>query len=83
MAAKKGGLGKGLDALFGENTLDTDGNVTTLRLTDIEPNKDQPRQDFDEVEKRFHAMGFDRVFGPGTAPEVTIAALKKDLLGEE
>jgi len=41
------------------------------------------KQDFDEVEKRFHAMGFDRVFGPGTAPEVTIAALKKDLLGEE
>ena len=48
MAAKKGGLGKGLDALFGENTLDTDGNVTTLRLTDIEPNKDQPRKQFDE-----------------------------------
>lgn len=48
MAAKKGGLGKGLDALFGENTLDTDGNVTTLRLTDIEPNKEQPRKQFDE-----------------------------------
>ncbi|MBQ7302817.1 MAG: ParB/RepB/Spo0J family partition protein [Clostridia bacterium] len=48
MAAKKGGLGKGLDALFGENTLDTDGNVSTLRLTDIEPNKDQPRKQFDE-----------------------------------
>lgn len=41
------------------------------------------KQDFREVEKRFHAMGFDRVFGPGTPPEVTIAALKKDLLGEE
>ena len=48
MAAKKGGLGKGLDALFGENTLDTDGNVSTLRLTDIEPNNDQPRKQFDE-----------------------------------
>ena len=23
-------------------------------------------------------MGFDKVFGPGTAPEVTIAALIKD-----
>ncbi len=48
MAAKKGGLGKGLDALFGENTLAADGNVTTLRLTEIEPNKDQPRKQFDE-----------------------------------
>ena len=36
------------------------------------------KQPFDEVEKRFHAMGFDKVFGPGTAPEVTIAALIKD-----
>ena len=48
MAAKKGGLGKGLDALFGENTLAAEGNVTTLRLTEIEPNKDQPRKQFDE-----------------------------------
>ena len=37
------------------------------------------KQDFGEVEKRFKAMGFDRVFGPGTAPETTIAALKEDL----
>ncbi len=41
------------------------------------------KQPFEEVEKRFKAMGFDRVFGPGTPPETTIAALKKDLLGEE
>lgn len=37
------------------------------------------KQPFDEVEKRFLAMGFDRVFGPGTPPETTIAALKEDL----
>lgn len=37
------------------------------------------KQPFDEVEKRFLAMGFDRVFAPGTAPETTIDALKKDL----
>lgn len=37
------------------------------------------KQNFDEVEKRFHDMGFDRVFGPGTAPEVSIEFLKKDL----
>ena len=37
------------------------------------------KQPFEDVEKRFKAMGFDRVFGPGTAPETTIAALKEDL----
>ena len=37
------------------------------------------KQDFNEVEKRFKEMGFDRAFGPGTAPETTIAALKEDL----
>lgn len=37
------------------------------------------KQPFEDVEKRFKNMGFDRVFGPGTAPEVTIAALKEDL----
>ncbi|MDD6880206.1 MAG: methylaspartate mutase subunit S [Firmicutes bacterium] len=36
------------------------------------------KQPFDEVEARFKKMGFDRVFGPGTAPEETIAALKED-----
>ena len=39
------------------------------------------KQNFTDVEKRFKAMGFDRVFGPGTPPEVTIAALREDLLG--
>lgn len=37
------------------------------------------KQPFDEVEARFKKMGFDRVFGPGTAPEETIKALKQDL----
>lgn len=37
------------------------------------------KQPFDEVEKRFTAMGFNRVFGPGTAPETTIEKLKEDL----
>ena len=36
------------------------------------------KQPFEEVKKRFHAMGFDRVFGPGTPPETTINALKED-----
>ena len=44
---KKGGLGKGLDALFIDNeTVDT--GVVTLRLSEIEPNKEQPRKVFSE-----------------------------------
>ena len=41
------------------------------------------KQPFDEVEKRFLAMGFDRAFPPGTPPEVDIEDLKKDLHIEE
>lgn len=41
------------------------------------------KQPFEEVRERFLAMGFDRVFGPGTSPETTIAALKEDLFGEK
>lgn len=41
------------------------------------------KQPFDEVEKRFKAMGFDRVFRPGTAPETTVAALYEDLKVEK
>ena len=41
------------------------------------------KQPFEEVEKRFKAMGFDRVFGPGTAPETTVAALYEDLKVEK
>ena len=37
------------------------------------------KQTFDEVEKRFKAMGFNRAFPPGTPPETTIEALKEDL----
>jgi len=37
------------------------------------------KQPFEEVEARFKAMGFDRVFGPGTSPEAAIAALREDL----
>lgn len=47
MAIKKGGLGKGLDALFDENATDSKGAVE-LKLNEIEPNKEQPRKDFDE-----------------------------------
>lgn len=45
--AKLGGLGKGLDALFVDNDTKDSGNMM-LRLSSIEPNKDQPRKKFDE-----------------------------------
>ena len=37
------------------------------------------KQEFDKVEARFKAMGFNRAYPPGTAPETTIADLKTDL----
>jgi len=40
------------------------------------------KQPFEDVEKRFKDMGFDRVFGPGTPPEAAITALREDF-GEE
>lgn len=47
MAVKKGGLGRGLDSLFNENATDS-GSLLTVNINDIEPNKGQPRKDFDE-----------------------------------
>ena len=44
---KKSGLGKGLEALFADNKTD-DILVTTVRISEIEPNRDQPRKEFDE-----------------------------------
>ena len=41
------------------------------------------KQDFESVKKRFEDMGFDKVFGPGTPPEVTIEALKADFAFRE
>lgn len=49
MAAKKGGLGKGLEALFAENAVEDQEKPVTLRITEIEPNRGQPRKQFDEA----------------------------------
>lgn len=48
--AKKSGLGRGLDALFTDNSVDSSENNSpvTLKLNEIEPNKEQPRKTFDE-----------------------------------
>lgn len=46
MAVKKGGLGRGLDALFNENATDHN-ELIEVKLIDVEPNRDQPRKSFD------------------------------------
>lgn len=50
MAAKnKGGLGKGLDALWLDNSTEEEyAGTLMLKLHEIEPNKDQPRKTFDD-----------------------------------
>ena len=56
MPSIKGGLGKGLDALFPSNVnvdnLYTDNNdkdtVVQLKINDVEPNVNQPRKSFDD-----------------------------------
>ncbi len=50
MAVKKGGLGRGLESLFQDtgSTAAAEG-VTTLRIGEVEPDKNQPRKTFDEM----------------------------------
>lgn len=47
MAKNKGGLGRGLDALFNDNSVDRN-TLIEVSLMDIEPNREQPRKNFDE-----------------------------------
>lgn len=52
--AKKSGLGKGLDSLIPESDMmsitkdETNNGETILKLSQIEPNRNQPRKNFDE-----------------------------------
>lgn len=48
MARKKGGLGKGLDAIFAENDTEEERTAVLLKTSELEPNRDQPRKEFDE-----------------------------------
>lgn len=47
MAMKKG-LGKGLDALFIDNSTSNGSSPERIKLTEIEPNRNQPRKNFEE-----------------------------------
>ena len=75
-----------VSSLYGHGELDCRGlreKCSEAGLTDIllyvGGNIVVGKQPFDEVEARFKKMGFNRVFGPGTAPEETIRVLKEDL----
>lgn len=48
MATKKGGLGKGLDAIFAENDTEDRNAAVALKISEIEPNRAQPRKDFND-----------------------------------
>ncbi|WP_281528448.1 ParB/RepB/Spo0J family partition protein [Ruminococcus champanellensis] len=43
----KGGLGRGYETLFSDNTTEVQ-NLSTLRVAEIEPNREQPRKSFDD-----------------------------------
>ena len=45
---KKGGLGKGLDAIFAENDMEDANATVALKIGEIEPNRAQPRKDFND-----------------------------------
>ena len=73
---KKTGLGKGLDALFGpapeeEQIKETDV-LKNLKITEVEPNRDQPRKRFDqealeelaESIKEYGSFSFNRINSP-------------------
>ncbi len=50
---KNAGLGRGLDAIFLENTLDSseksENSIHNLRISQIDPKSDQPRKNFDRA----------------------------------
>lgn len=48
MTAKKGGLGKGLSAIFMENESEDSNSTVTLKISELQPNREQPRREFDE-----------------------------------
>lgn len=48
MSIKKGGLGRGLDAIFMDNESEDRNSTVKLKLSDIEPNRNQPRKEFNE-----------------------------------
>ena len=52
MAKKLGGLGKGLSAIFIENDSEESNGAVSLKISEIEPNRSQPRKEFNEESLR-------------------------------
>lgn len=50
MALKKGGLGRGLEAILLDNDSVSESGATVVRISEIEPNTEQPRKNFDAEE---------------------------------
>ena len=74
--AKKGGLGKGLDALFLDNTADAgQGSIITVRLSQVEPNSSQPRRQFDEAALQELA---DSIAEHGVLQPIVVRPLESD-----
>ena len=46
--AKKPAMGRGLEAIFDSNSTQENTGVSVIRISDIEPNKGQPRKTFEE-----------------------------------
>jgi ParB family chromosome partitioning protein len=58
--AKRSGLGMGLGALFDDNSSLVSETAATVRMSQIEPNRAQPRQTFDEDKLRALADSISR-----------------------
>ncbi len=74
MAVKKSGLGKGLDALFMDNSVEEGSSSSVkLKIMDIEPNREQPRKLFDDT-----ALGelADSILKHGVIQPILVRPLK-------
>lgn len=47
MAAKKSGLGRGLSEIFMQNESEDQNSTVSLKISEIEPNRNQPRKEFE------------------------------------
>lgn len=79
-----------VSSLYGQGELDcrgfrdlcTEAGLTGILLY-VGGNLVVGKQSWDEVEQRFRAMGFDRVFPPATRPEQVVDMLEQDFARRE
>lgn len=60
MALKNRGLGKGLGALLEENSFEEEGKTITLKISQIQPNREQPRKQFTDESLNELAMSIEQ-----------------------